>query len=259
MSTSHEPYHLGCVHNTSVVAMLECRSQRCGGNRESYASVETLQQKQNHMIRVNCQGEAPRSGEPQSIHPLSRALSTSSHSNRFCDHNVTVHAASPVNHIPSQFQRQYPVGGGSLHEQQILRCGGSGSDLCDLCYLYDLCELYGLCDLCDLCDLCSTVAAAPPHSYRSTWCTCNSSFLQALPLNSGTLLPLAVRPVLSTFGTDSKKPFRQQHIPLWVRNVATNMEGAICMVTASFQSSNLEPWTLDLHGMSRAHYTLDTY
>lgn len=40
------PYLLGCVHDTSVVAMLECRTKRRSSNCENEAPVETLQQKQ---------------------------------------------------------------------------------------------------------------------------------------------------------------------------------------------------------------------
>lgn len=39
------PYLLGCVHDTSIVAMLECRSERRRRNCENEAPVETLQQK----------------------------------------------------------------------------------------------------------------------------------------------------------------------------------------------------------------------
>jgi len=40
------PYLLGCVHDTSIVAMLECRTERRRSNCENEAPVETLQQKQ---------------------------------------------------------------------------------------------------------------------------------------------------------------------------------------------------------------------
>jgi len=39
------PYLLGCVHDTSIVAMLECRTERRRSNCENEAPVETLQQK----------------------------------------------------------------------------------------------------------------------------------------------------------------------------------------------------------------------
>ena len=49
------PYLLGCVHDTSIVAMLECRSERRRSYCENEAPVETLQQKQpSTLITVTC-------------------------------------------------------------------------------------------------------------------------------------------------------------------------------------------------------------
>jgi hypothetical protein len=40
------PYLLRCVHDTGIVAMLECRTERRRSNCENEAPIETLQQKQ---------------------------------------------------------------------------------------------------------------------------------------------------------------------------------------------------------------------